>query len=230
MAWEDGTNPDPNSYGTSSSARVAYSDDEGTHWSKPVDLSTRLGVHNVQFPQIVAGDKGRAAVSFIGTDAIGDDQHVGFVGKDKKPAVWHLYVGLTYDGGKHWNVQNVTPHNVVQRGCVLMEGTSNKTAMDQNLCDQRNMLDFNDITVDKKGRVLAAWTDGCVAACERDPATPSHDEVDMLTRLSAGKGLVAKYDGKLGKVPSGTTGYTASALFLLPLAATVATGRRRSRR
>jgi len=225
MAWEDGTNPSNSTFGTRSAAKVAFSDDEGTHWSKPVDLSSAVGVHNVQFPQLVAGDKGRAAVSFIGTNAVGDDQHNGFVGPDKQPAVWHLYISMTYDGGKHWTTMDVTPNDPVQRGCVLMLGTSNKTATDGNLCSQRNMLDFNDITVDKYGRVLAAWSDGCTGPCVHNRSVKGKGAIDMLTRLSAGKGLVAKYDGKLGKVPAGTRGYKSSALLFLPLAATVVSRR-----
>jgi hypothetical protein len=54
----------------------------------------------------------------------------------------------------------------VQRGCIWMEGLSNKNLVETNTCDdQRNMLDFNDITVDGQGRVLVAYTDGCVEAC-----------------------------------------------------------------
>jgi hypothetical protein len=229
MAWEDGTNPTPDTFGTRSAAKVAFSDDEGTTWSKPVDISSALGVKNVQFPQIVAGDKGRAAVSFIGTNAVGDDQHDGFVGADKLPAVWHLYIAMTYDGGKHWTTMDTTPRDPVQRGCVLMLGTSNKTATDATLCSQRNMLDFNDITMDGQGRVLAAWSDGCVGSCVGKRTELGKGAVDMLTRQSGGKGLIAKYDGKLGKVPGGSRGYTTSALFLLPLMANVAARNRRRR-
>ncbi|MDQ1745867.1 MAG: hypothetical protein QOD07_130 [Frankiaceae bacterium] len=227
MTWEDGTNPDPNSYGTLSSERVAYSDDEGTHWSKPVDLSTMVGVHNVQFPEIIAGDKGRAAVAFIGTNAVGNDQHVGFVGPDGLPAVWHLYVSMTYDNGKHWTTIDTTPKDPVQRGCVLMEGTSNKTVQDAKLCNQRNLLDFNDITMDDHGRVYVAYTDGCFDACVVDRTVKSKGDRDMVMRLSGGKGLIAKYDGTLGAVPHGTTGVTTSVVFMLPLATTAAVARRR---
>src|SRR5205823_13844708 len=121
---------------------------------------TRRSSDLVQFPQIVAGDKGRAAVSFIGTNAIGDDQHNGFVGRDKQPAVWHLYISMTYDGGKHWTTMDTTPTDPIQRGCVLMLGTSNKTATADNLCSQRTLLDFNDINADNHGRVLVARSDG----------------------------------------------------------------------
>ncbi len=239
MTWEDGTNPDINSYGTNSSERVAYSDDEGTHWSKPIDLSTMVGVHNVQFPEIIAGDKGRVAVAFIGTNAIGNDQHMKFKGPDGKPAVWHLYVSMTYDNGKHWTTINPMPNDPVQRGCVLMEGLSNKTAQDPLLCDQRNLLDFNDITMDNHGRVYVAYTDGCFTNCITDRNYWSKDHVkvgantvtddrDMVLRLSAGKGLIAKYDGKLGKVPGHSNGMTTSVVFVLPVAAAVAVRRRRA--
>ena len=237
MAWEDGTNPSILTYGTTSSAKAAFSNDEGTTWSKPVDLSSALGVHNVQFPQIVAGDKGRAAIAFIGTKTAGNDQHNGFKGKDGKPAVWDLYVSLTYDGGKHWTTTDLTPHDPVQRGCVLMEGLSNKTATDNDLCSQRNLLDFNDITMDNQGRVIVAYTDGCTGHCitdrnylSKDGVKGVTDNVDMVMRLSGGKGLVAKYDGKLGPVRGSNRGYRTAGLMLLPLAATTATGSRRRRR
>jgi hypothetical protein len=206
MAWQDGTNPSETEYGTRSSARVAYSDDEGKTWSKPYDLSSKLGVHNIQFPEIVAGDKGRAAVAFIGTDAIGDDQHNGFKGPDGNPAEWHLYVSLTYDGGKSWTTIDTTPHNPVQRGCVHMLGLSNKTVTDEDLCSQRNLLDFNDITMDGQGRVLVAYADGCTRRCVHDrtylskDTSKKTDATDMVMRLTGGKGLLAKYDGKLGPV------------------------------
>ncbi|MGZ6791824.1 MAG: sialidase family protein, partial [Mycobacteriales bacterium] len=80
FGWEDGQNPTETTYATTSAAKVSVSRDHGLTWTKPVDLSTPLGLHNVQFPEVIAGDKGRAAMSFIGTKGIGDDQHEGFVG------------------------------------------------------------------------------------------------------------------------------------------------------
>ncbi|MDT7802183.1 MAG: hypothetical protein QOI78_5616 [Actinomycetota bacterium] len=205
MAWEDGTNPSESTFGTHSAAKVAYSNDEGKTWSKPYNLSSALGVHNVQFPEIVAGDKGRAAVAFIGTKAIGDDQHNGFKGRDGNPAAWHLYIAMTYNGGRTWKTVDTTPTNPVQRGCVLMLGLSNKTVTDDKLCSQRNLLDFNDITMDGQGRVLVAYTDGCTGGCVHNPKYLSKDgtktdNTDMVMRLTGGKGLLARYDGKLGPV------------------------------
>lgn len=202
MAWEDARYPDPNddtTLPTTSAAKTAYSDDNGKTWSAPVDLSTKLGVHNIQFPQVVAGDAGRAAVAFLGTNAVGDDQHNGFVGPDGNPAVWHLYVSLTYDGGRSWATYDTTPDHPVQRGCIDLQGTSNKTITDDNICSQRNLLDFNDITVDSQGRVLVAYAEACTTTpgCLTDPKVTSTEAVDTVMRLTSGKGLVRKYDGQL---------------------------------
>jgi hypothetical protein len=202
MGWQDASYPDPSDdtvLPTTSTAKAAYSDDDGKTWSQPFDLSSKLGVHNVQFPELVAGDAGRAAIAFLGTDAIGDDQHNGFNGPDGNPAVWHLYVSLTYNGGKSWTTYDTTPDHPVQRGCVDLQGTSNKTITDDNICSQRNLLDFNDITVDSQGRVLVAYAEACQATpnCLTDPTVKSTEAVDTVMRLTTGKGLVAKYDGKL---------------------------------
>jgi hypothetical protein len=199
LGWEDGVNPTETTYGTTSSARIAMSTDHGRTWSAPVDVSTPMGVHNVQFPEVIAGDDDRAAFAWLGTDAVGDDQHNGFVGPDGNPAVWHLYVSMTYDGGQTWTTTDTTPNDPVQRGCIDLQGTSNKTATDTNICDQRNLLDFNDINVDNQGRVLAAFADGCVDACVSDPTMLSRASVGTVMRLTTGRGLFAAYDGVIGK-------------------------------
>lgn len=186
FGWEDGKNPTETTYATTSAAKVSMSRDHGTHWSKPVDLSTPLGLHNVQFPEIIAGDEGRAAMAFIGTKGIDDDQHNGFKGD------WHLYISTTIDGGVTWSTVDTTPNDPVQRGCISLQGTSNKTVLDGNICSQRNLLDFNDITVDKQGRVLVAYSDGCIKACVTNKLSGSNTAQDFVMRQTSGPLLYAK--------------------------------------
>jgi hypothetical protein len=197
LGWEDGTNPTESTYGTTSAAKISMSTDDGQSWSAPVDLSTPLGLHNVQFPEVIAGDDDRAAFAFLGTTAIGDDQHNGFVGADGNPAVWHLYVSMTYDGGQTWTTVDTTPTDPVQRGCIDLQGTSNKNITDNNVCSQRNLLDFNDITVDSQGRPLIAFADGCTGSCVTDPTVLSQGATGTVMRLSSGLGLYAAYDAVL---------------------------------
>ena len=200
FGWEDGTNPTETQLGIKSAAKIAVSHDHGKTWSKPYDVGRALGLNNVQFPEVIAGDAGRAAFAFLGSRGIGDDQHIGFVGS------WDLYVATTVDGGKSWVTVDVTPTDPVQRGCIDLQGTSNKNVADTRLCDQRNLLDFNDITVDKQGRVLVAYTDGCVKLCVTDAAGVSHSGISMVARQTSGPLLYAKASGPLPvTVPPHTT-------------------------
>jgi hypothetical protein len=199
LGWEDGVNPSETTYGTSSAAKISTSKDDGKTWSAPVDVSTPLGIHNVQFPEVMAGDDNRAAFAWLGTTAVGDDQHNGFLGADSRPAVWHLFVSTSYDGGTSWTTVDTTPTDPVQRGCIDLQGTSNKTATDPDICSQRNLLDFNDITVDREGRVLVAFADGCTGPCVTDPTAVSTGKEGTVMRLSSGRGLYAAYDGTIGR-------------------------------
>ena len=160
--------------------RIAVSHDHGTTWSPSVDVGAAVGVHNIEFPEVVAGDDNRAAFAFIGTSTAGDDQDPAFAG------VWYLYVAFTYNGGRTWKTVNATPGDPVQRGCVQLLTD----------CGRRNMLDFNDMTIDQYGRVLVAYTDGCAGPCETDPTNTQQYRVASLVRQTCGRGLMAVDDSE----------------------------------
>ena len=206
FGWEDGTNPSATGYGNTSVPKIATSTDHGKTWSTPVDVSAGLGIHNVQFPEVVAGDDDRAAFAWLGTKAIGDDQHNGFKGPDGKAAVWHMYISTTYDAGKTWHTVDATPNDPVQRGCVDLQGLSNKTVTDNNICSQRNLLDFNDMTVDKYGRTLVAYADGCIGKCIHDPKASSTADRGYILRQTTGRGVFAAYDATNSKTGGKTSG------------------------
>ena len=168
-------------------AKIAVSHDRGVSWSKSKDAGTPFGIQNSEFAEVIAGDDNRAAFAFLGTPTAGDDQSGDFLG------VWHLYAAFTYDGGRTWTTADVTPSDPVQRGCVWNGGGSNPC---------RNLLDFNDITVDKVGRVLIGYADGCTGTCVTDstqnatagPAT-AQDALATIARQTGGRGLFASFDG-----------------------------------
>jgi hypothetical protein len=95
-------------------AGVAVSHDRGATWTNIQDVGASLGIQNVQFPAVVAGDDDKAAFAFLGTTTGGDDQSSSFTG------VWHLYVSATYDGGATWSTVDATPTDSVQRGCIWL--------------------------------------------------------------------------------------------------------------
>lgn len=158
---------------------VAVSRDRGVTWDKSVDVGIIAGVKNAVFPSAVAGDANRAAVAFLGTSTSGNHEAADFKG------TWYGYVAHTYDGGKTWTTVNATPNGPVQReACIWNEGGNNRC---------RNLLDFNDATVDDKGRVLFAFADGCIDGCETGGPN-SYSAKASIARQSGGRGLFAQFD------------------------------------
>src|SRR5712691_2254054 len=168
-------------------AKISVSQDRGLHWTKSKDAGTPFGVQNAEFAEVIAGDDDRAAFAFHGTPTAGDTQSSDFLG------VWHMYVAFTYDGGRLWTAADATPSDPVQRGCIWNQGGSNPC---------RNLLDFNDITIDKTGRVLVGYADGCTGSCVTEqtenastgPAS-AQDALATIARQVGGRGLFKAFDG-----------------------------------
>lgn len=118
-------------------------------WSNNFDLGATHGIVNAAEIEAVGGSAGRAAVGFLGTNISGDYQALSFGGK------WYAFIATTYDGGKNWVTVNATPNDPVQSATGIWQSGGG------NL--QRNLLDFNEITVDDRGRVLYGYSDGCVS-------------------------------------------------------------------
>ncbi|MDX6274523.1 MAG: hypothetical protein QOJ92_1733, partial [Frankiales bacterium] len=190
---------------------VAVSRDHGTHWSKPVDVGASFGIHSTEFSEMIAGDGDRAAFAFLGTPTKGYFQGAKFgmnkAGDTYTGGAWHMYVATTYDRGRTWTTVDATPKDPVQRGCIWNGGGSN---------DCRNLLDFNDITTDKTGRVLIGLADGCSGMrsdcpTDTDKSQNKHEDQGAIVRQTSGRGLFAKYDKVLAKSSHGFVADTASA-------------------
>jgi hypothetical protein len=163
-------------------AHAAHSGDEGATWQDDIDVGSILGVQNAVFPVVVAGDDNRAAYGFIGTTTPGV---AAFSDSGGFPGVWHLYIAHTYDGGQHWILIDATPIDPVQTGQVCLKGTGCAHA--------RNLLDFNDFTVDSQGRGLLAYADGCVN-CDNTFTSQSTAAHGTIARQSGGRRLFSAFD------------------------------------
>jgi len=160
-------------------AHAAVSHDKGVTWINDFDLGASQNLHNAVFVEAVAGDPNRAAVGFLGTTQTGDHQAVDFNG------TWYLFLAHTYDGGAHWVTVNATPNDPVQKeACIWNTGGSNQC---------RNLLDFNEVTKDEKGRVLYSYADGCIDDC-KEGGPNSYSSKATIARQSGGKGLLAQFD------------------------------------
>jgi hypothetical protein len=150
-------------------------------WSNDVDLGCSHGIVNAAEIEAVGGSAGRAAVGFLGTNVAGDYQAVSFGGK------WYAFIATTYDGGQTWTTVNATPNDPVQSLTGVWQ--SGGSAQD------RNLLDFNEITIDEKGRVLYGYSDGCVSSgCIGGTAPNDFVAFMHVAHQSGGKSLLANYD------------------------------------
>jgi PKD domain-containing protein len=160
-------------------AHVAVSHDKGQTWSNNRDIGATQGLHNVVFVEAVAGDPDRAAVGFVGTTEPGNHEADDFKG------TWYVFMAHTYDSGNSWMTVNATPGDPVQREAgIWNEGGSSPL---------RNLLDFNEITMDEKGRVLYGYADGCIDQCVTG-APNSFTAKASIARQSGGKGLLGQFD------------------------------------
>jgi hypothetical protein len=221
VAYEDATN----------NLRVATTTDRGATFTRSIDLGAPYGIKNATMPTVQAGSDGRAAVAFFGTvaeaplnnDNKPENELLSFDpdGNDPK-AGWHLSVAMTYDGGASWTTTDVTPNDPIQRGCIYWGGAQASGGDAGPACasNKRNLLDFIDVAVDKAGRVVVGWADGCVNRCvteghtrntnvrfaardmERDGGLTqqefnelySQEDIGVITRQSCGRGLYAAFD------------------------------------
>ena len=181
-------------------ARIAVSQDRGLNWSTPANVGASHNIQNGVFSAVAAGDPDRAAFFFLGSTTPGANG----VGTDMAfDGTWYGYIATTYDGGNSWVTVNATGSDPAQRGVVCTQGTTCPSGT-------RNLLDFNDLEIDAKGRPLAAFADGCVSANCRagvdssgpngtpDGKVDSYDndgsEVAVIIRQSGGRTLFAAND------------------------------------
>jgi hypothetical protein len=164
-------------------ARVVVGHRVGTtvNWTNYVDLGATHGVVNAAEIEAVGGSSGRAAIGFLGTNVNGDYQANSFPGK------WYAFIATTYNGGANWTTVNATPNDPVQSMTgIWQQGGGEK---------DRNLLDFNEITIDDKGRVLYGYSDGCVTPACIAGAAPNDFVANMrVARQSGGKTLLASHD------------------------------------
>jgi len=165
LCYADGLNA---AYGT-------FSADKGVTWSKPTRLGEEIGIQHIAFPQAVAGTPGRATCGYLGTRTKGNPTAADFAG------VWHLYFSTTYDGGKTWVTVNATPDDPVQGAGGIWDGGGGNF--------NRNLLDFNEMSIDENGYPMYGYADGCIGSCDKDPTANTFTASPRIARQIAGKPL-----------------------------------------
>jgi uncharacterized repeat protein (TIGR01451 family) len=168
-------------------ARIAVSHDQGQTWQYDTDVGAQLGVVATEFAEVVAGDGDRAAFAFLGSTT-----PTPATNPAASTQIWHLYIASTFDGGQTWTTVDATPDDPVQRGWICVSGTT--------CSGNRNLLDFNDVTIDAQGRVLVAYADGCVGSCVSGGPN-SFTAKAAIARQVGGKRLLSQFDPPASGVP-----------------------------
>ncbi|MES2682909.1 MAG: PKD domain-containing protein [Pseudomonadota bacterium] len=158
-------------------ATVSVTKDRGETWLRTTQLGAEMGIKHVMFTHAIAGDGDRAVCAYLGTNTEGNPVALDF------PGVWYLYFSTTYDEGRTWVTVNATPTDPVQGvGGIWNSGGGNVN---------RNLLDFNEITLDENGYAIYGYADGCIGICDQDPSQNPYAAFPKLARQIGGKPLYA---------------------------------------
>jgi hypothetical protein len=132
--------------GTSQTIYMATSTDRGKTWSPRKRVSTLTGTNIM--PWIVAGDPGRAAVTWYRSNLAGNPNNPA--------STWTIHMAQTlnaFDPSPAFETAQVS-QNVVHRGEICTDGT---------LCDaqgrDRSFLEYPSIHVDSKGAAVIVYND-----------------------------------------------------------------------
>ncbi len=162
---------------------LAASRDGGTTWDPPVHVDSTPST--TVFPWVTAGDAGRVAVSYYGTDSTGPSAE----NIDDPDADWYVYSAFSADYGQTYAEHRTTP-TALHKGDVCTSGTGCATGT-------RDLLDFFETDLDERGCLVTAYTDN-----SRDTVSPTGARSgDQLTWV----GVVTQNggDGLLAATPCG---------------------------
>ncbi len=217
MGEDAGTpNPRKNSEVSTDSASNAYhvwtGADEGIYMSRSMDSGETWEQESIRispvevissvFPQTDAGDPGRIAITYLGSENsemlnqsdIDGNPWNGNAHYAPNNATYHLYITYSLnalDDEPVFHTYRVTD-DPVQVGSICLNSGDCRDIGGSN----RNLLDFNDLHIDREGRVYVAFADGCTGECatsENATAADSRDGRGSVYYLADGPSLIEEF-------------------------------------
>ncbi len=177
---------------------MSRSFDSGETWDQESIRISPVNVISSVFPQTDAGDAGRIAVTYLGSE---NEEMLNQSDIDGNPwngnahyapnnATYHLYITFSLnalDENPTFHTYRVTD-DPVQVGSICLNSGDCRDIGGSN----RNLLDFNDLHIDREGRVYVAFADGCTGECatnENATAQDSRDGRGSVYYLASGPSL-----------------------------------------
>ena len=188
---EIATDTESNAYnvwvGSNQGVYMSRSTDSGESWEQESTRISPVEVISATFPHTSAGDPGRIAITYLGSE---DAEALGQPNIDGEPwdgnahyattNVSH-YLYVTYslnalDENPIFHTQKISPDPVQVGSICLNSGDCRSNEGGSN----RNLLDFNDLHIDLEGRVYIAFADGCTGTCASGNDTTASNSRDRL--------------------------------------------------
>ena len=131
---------------------ISFSKDKGKTWSRPKKLNNRRS-RTTTFPWVVAGNRGRVAVTFYGTRRRGPSPETVARPKRKGPnwKVWVAYSRNAASANPRYK-RKLAVRKTIHAGNVCTSGTGCASGT-------RDLLDYYQIDLDVCGRMVIAYTD-----------------------------------------------------------------------
>ena len=176
--------------------------DSGETWEQESIRISPVEVISSVFPQTDAGDPGRIAITYLGSENsemlnqsdIDGNPWDGNAHYAPNNATYHLYITYSLnalDDDPVFHTYRVTD-DPVQVGSICLNSGDCRDIGGSN----RNLLDFNDLHIDREGRVYVAFADGCTGDCatkENATAADSRDGRGSVYYLASGPSLIEEF-------------------------------------
>ena len=188
---EVATDTDSNAYniwvGNDQGVYMSRSIDSGNTWEQTSIRISPIEVISATFPHTSAGDPGRIAITYLGSenaDALGQpdidgepwDGNAHYATTNVSHYLYVTYSLNALDENPIFHTQKVSPDPVQVGSICLNSGDCRSNEGGSN----RNLLDFNDLHIDLEGRVYIAFADGCTGTCASGNDTTASNSRDRL--------------------------------------------------
>ena len=165
---------------------MSRSIDSGDTWEQESIRVSPVEVISATFPHTSAGDPGRIAIAYLGSEnasALGQpdiDGNPWDGNAHYTPSNVTHYLYVTYslnalDEDPVFHTQRLSP-DPVQVGSICLNSGDCRDIGGSN----RNLLDFNDLHIDLEGRVYIGFADGCTGTCATGNNTTPENSRDRL--------------------------------------------------
>ena len=150
---------------------MATSTDSGQSWTQTSVRISPNEVISTAFPQIDAGDPGRIAITYLGSENSSELNQSNIDGEPWDGNAHYANANVSYYLYVTYSLNALDPNPVfhtvrasadpVQIGSICLNSGDCRDIGGSN----RNLLDFNDLHIDREGRVYIAFADGCFGEC-----------------------------------------------------------------